>query len=210
MRLTPPRLAPYHAAVMAAVCHRRSSASEPTPPPTRLNPWEFARNRGQWLGSVPAARLPRLAGAVERLLGPAQVALQFTLDARGRCRIAGTARATARLACERCLSAMPREIVANIDMLAVRSDAAARQLTPEYDVCLLAQAETPIEALVEDDMLLSLPTRVCGEPEACPRAPARAWPPVAAPASKHPFSALAGLRQARPSARDAGNLKSSN
>lgn len=166
--------------------------------PALVDPWELARTGGCWLGDVPPTRLPRVAGAVERLAGPVRLALRFSLDADGRCRIAGTAEAPADVACERCLRAVRRKLVARIDVLAVCSEAAAEQVMPERDACVLAGSETPIEALVEDDLLLSLPNRVCEGRETCPHTPAMAYPPDAACAAEsHPFAALAALRDAR-------------
>lgn len=172
-------------------------------PPAMVDPWELARVGGCWLGNVPPQRLPRVAGAVERLAGPAKLALRFALDAEGRCRIAGTARAPADVACERCLRTVRLEIVAHINVLAVCSEAAAEQVMPEHDAYVLTGSETPVEALVEDDLLLSLPNRVCDGRETCPHTPAMAFPPAAATvAASHPFAALAGLRDAQPSPRE--------
>ena len=158
----------------------------------KVNPWELARTGGRWAGAVPAERFTRLQAAVSSLAGDVRVELRFALDAGGGCQVAGAAEVAAELVCERCLNTVPRKLAAEIDTLAVVGEAAAEAVAAEArDVCVLAARETPIEALVEDDFLLSLPTRVCAEPEHCPLAPALSFPVQAA--SRNPFAALAAM-----------------
>ena len=160
---------------------------------SKVNPWELAHSGGSWAGTVPAERLPRLAAEVSSLVGAARVDLRFALDDGGGCRIAGAVTLEARLVCERCLDAVPYELAAQVDALAVvGEEAAEREAALGRDVCVLAARETSIEALVEDDLLLSLPTRICAEPEHCPHAPALSFPAQRA-ASRRPFAALATL-----------------
>ncbi len=178
--------------------------------PGKVNPWKLAHAGGRWVGEVPAERFRRLATVVCELGETAQVDLRFTLHAGGGCEVAGTARVMARLLCERCLNDKPCELFAEIDSLAVVGEEAAEGAAAQgREICVLAGKETSLEALVEDDFLLSLPTRVCPEPEHCPDAPALSFgpqglssaalglsssPPSAA--RPNPFAALRGLRHA--------------
>ena len=175
-----------------------------------MNPWKLAHAGSRWVGEVPAERFRRLAEAVCSLGDAAQVDLRFALHAGGGCEVAGTARMAARLLCERCHNDKPCELFAQIDSLAVVGEEAAEgAVAQEREICVLAGKETSIEALVEDDFLLSLPTRVCPEPERCPDAPALSFAPPglsSAPlglsssppsaARPNPFAALRGLRHA--------------
>lgn len=158
----------------------------------KVNPWELAHTGSCWVGDVPAQRFGRLQAAVAALAGDVRVDLRFALDDGGGCQVLGTAGVAAALVCGRCLETVPCKLSAEIDALAVVGEAAAEGASAEpRDVCVLAARETPIEALVEDDLLLSLPTRVCAEPEHCPLAPALSFPVQAA--SRNPFAALVAM-----------------
>lgn len=162
-------------------------------PAGKVNPWELAHTRGYWVGDVPAPRFERLQAAVASLAGDVRVDLRFALDDGGGCQVVGIAGVAAELVCGRCLETVPCELSAEIDALAVVGEAAAEDASAEpRDVCVLTARDTPIEALVEDDLLLSLPTRVCVEPEHCPNAPALSFSAQTV-ASRRPFAALAAM-----------------
>lgn len=145
------------------------------------------------MGDVPAQRFGRLQAAVSSLAGDARVDLRFTLDDGGGCQVVGSVEVAAELTCERCLDTVPYQLSAEINVLAVvGEDAAECAAALGRDVCVLAGRATCIEALVEDDLLLSLPTQVCAEPEHCPHAPGLSFPAQTA-AVRRPFAALATL-----------------
>lgn len=160
---------------------------------SKVNPWELAHAGGCWMGDVPAQRFGRLQAAVSSLAGDVRVDLRFTLDDGGGCQVVGSVGVAAELTCERCLDTVPYQLSAEINALAVvGEDAAECAAALGRDVCVLAGRATCIEALVEDDLLLSLPTQVCAEPEHCPHAPGLSFPAQTA-AVRRPFAALATL-----------------
>ena len=165
--------------------------------PKLVDPRELARAGRAWQSVVPIANFKRLAKLVGNDAASVEVDLRFELDDQGRCRVDGAVRLNATLRCQRCLRFVERRVDTDIDLLVLRSESDARALTPAYDTYVLAEPETSIEALVEDDMLLSLPHQVCDRPDDCPHTPRLEYPSDKAadqPAAR-PFAVLARLRR---------------
>ncbi len=161
-----------------------------------LDPRELARCEGAWSGEVPVRNFERASAVLDNDPGVVTLNLQFGLDDQGRCRVRGAAEVTAHVRCHRCLRRVERALDVAIDLAVVQSDQEAHELTPELDVMVLAERETSVAALVEDDLILAVPSRVCDREDACEYAPAlRYGEEDDEPAERpNPFAALAALK----------------
>ena len=135
-----------------------------------LEPRALARRGRSWTGTVPVRRFARLAGLVGGDATPVEVRLTFELDAEGRCRMHGGACLRAGVNCRRCAQSVRCDIETDIDVLVLASESEARTLTPRHDTCVLTEPKVPVDALVEDDLLLALPEHGCARREDCPHA----------------------------------------
>ena len=135
-----------------------------------LEPRALARRGRSWTGTVPVRRFARLAGLVGGDATSVEVRLTFELDAEGRCRVHGGAYLRAGMDCRRCAESVRRDIQTDIDVLVLGSESEARTLTPRHDTCVLTEPKVPVDALVEDDLLLALPEHGCARREDCPHA----------------------------------------
>ena len=123
--------------------------------------------------------------------------LSFRLDDSGRVHVTGQCAADAVVACGRCVEDVPVRLRAAIDARLVRTEAEARALIADSDVIVAPKREVSVAALIEDDLLLSVPEAGCGDPEQCHNAPPMEYPPgagEAAPVQAGPFAALAALK----------------
>lgn len=100
-----------------------------------------------------------------------RIQLDFSYDDNGRVRIIGQAVAPAELMCYTCMKTLEREVTAKIDVCIVSSEREAKEIFADFDAVVLHDGSTTIEDLVEDDILLSVPTRVCAEGESCANRP---------------------------------------
>lgn len=100
-----------------------------------------------------------------------RVDLDFSYDENGRVRVVGQAVAPAELVCYTCLQSQERDVTAKIDVCIVSSEREAKEIFADFDAVVLHDGTTTIEELVEDDILLSVPTRVCSEGESCANRP---------------------------------------
>lgn len=123
----------------------------------------FARN-GVINAALPIARLQRLQAS---LAGTGQtdtavmVQLTFGHDDEGRRRLVGKLDAAIQLLCQRCLQPLQQQLHCNLDVLILDSEAALKALPAAdavaIDVIVDETGELDVLALIEDELLLSLP-----------------------------------------------------
>ena len=161
-----------------------------------IDPRELARIGGSWSRKLSLAGFERVAASVVGQGSFVDLNLDFSFDERGHCRVQGSAQLTAGLLCQRCMRTIDQNVEALVDVLIVKNEADARNLTPEYDTFVLSGREISVEELVEDDILLSLPQQACDQLDDCPHTPELEYPLEEAdkklPAS--PFAVLAAIR----------------
>ena len=154
---------------------------------------ERLRSGGTWRGTLPLAAFERLAATVARG-GDVEVAVRFKPDDLARARVRGACGLHAEVVCARCGSEVDVFIDAAVDFRLVASEAQAQALMPELETVVAAEDRVSVVALVEDDLLLSLPEAGCDDRDRCEnwyenRAAAR--PEAAAQARREsPFAVL--------------------
>jgi uncharacterized protein len=163
-------------------------------------PHELARKHGRFTGEISIAAFPRL-GELAPSNGCASVDLYFSRDDQSRSRIRGSVRVLLDLQCQRCLGPVERMLDVPIDVCVVASDAQAYELANEIEPFVLDEESISIVELIEDDLLLALPSQVCVAYEDCPNRPQLSFPRAAAPdnevtkqARPNPFDVLAELK----------------
>ncbi len=139
-----------------------------------VDPEQLARKRATWCGNVPVSSFHRAASLINNDAASVALELAFELDDAGLCLVTGSATVNARIRCHRCLELIDHAVEAVIEMRVLRSEAQAQGLTPDYDTVVLPAGKTSIQALVEDDLILSVPGRVC-DVQACANAPAMSY-----------------------------------
>ena len=161
------------------------------------------------------ADLARASAVVKRELSPAACSrlaevvtelsmvsteLRFSLDAHERVHVTGSAQATIGLACQLCTEPVTRVLQVELEGVLAASEAQAEQWRAEHtcdNVIVVASDELDAAQLVEDELLLQLPSRVCVD-AACERRPELSYGPSGEPdeADTHkPFAALAELKK---------------
>ena len=94
-------------------------------------------------------------------------ALDFSLDDEGRPRVRGICKVLAPICCSRCAETVDVEVESHLDFRIVATDAEVEGVMPALDAVVSEDARLPLTALVEDDILLSIPERCCAEASAC-------------------------------------------
>ena len=160
---------------------------------------ELAQAGARVRRTVAASDLTRL-GQVVGIQSDAVAELEFAFDESGealaqrRVRVRGHVTADVIVDCQRCLDGVPYKIDATFDLVLTGPDDSAQGIDViEVDGSNVA----PLE-LVEDELILSLPQRVCIE-EPCARMPAMRYgtpgPDAGGDADdEHPFAALKALK----------------
>ena len=132
--------------------------------------------------------------------------LTFSLDDQGRVMVKGRVVAS-ELGCHRCGEMVPKRVDAMLTALVAFSEEQADawdSVTPETDVVVVASPNLNVVELVEDELLLALPNRVCTDDE-CAHKPSMYYgvdgkavdkEAVAEVTSKKRGVSLAGLKEA--------------
>ncbi len=166
-----------------------------------VQPQKLARQNGRWQGQVALAECERFAALVGRADdAEVDVRLGFSQDEQGHCRLTGHARADVLVECGRCLLPQRVSLDVGIDLCIVATDAEAAELTGALDTYVLAADEVSVAALIEDDLILGLPHRVCERRDECPHRPVLEYgtdEAVGEPETNNPFAALAQWRARR-------------
>lgn len=129
---------------------------------------DYARNNRRWRGKLPIASFDRLVREISTDTEFVDVELAFSHDEKNHIKMQGQASVTAEVACHRCSESVVTTIRADIDARIVRSEEIAQTLAQEADVIVVTDNPVSITDLVEDDLILSIPWRVCERQEDCP------------------------------------------
>ncbi|MBI2379888.1 MAG: DUF177 domain-containing protein [Gammaproteobacteria bacterium] len=157
----------------------------------------FAESGRSVEGGIPLAGMDRLRDQVLSLEGEARVQLSGGVDPEGRQFLQGHVQAELSVTCQRCLQPMSIAVDTEFSLSPVYSEEEAEALPEAYDPIMLADEDSiELKALVEDELMLSLPVVAVHEPEDCVADTAH-YQGMAVPATgvkAHPFAALEKLK----------------
>jgi len=162
--------------------------------PRTCHPGALAARGERLRGALPVNDLRRLASAVDRVEGPVRVDLEFGRDDSGLASIRGRLESPVQLTCQRCLEPLDLVLRVEVDVLVVPSRRESEWRSQAREVVYVHDDSLPLHAMIEDELLLSLPMHAvhcrgrCSPP---PSAPVPNGGTASSPPS--PFAALAAL-----------------
>ena len=138
--------------------------------PLRVKASQAVSRREAFTGSVPLARLPRLAATLAETAGELHVELQATRDDEGQDWLHGEIRGRLPLTCQRGLHAFPWDCDVALSLALVGSESEEQKLLKDAESYLVRDDELPLRDLVEDEVLLALPMMPrCDDPDCVKR-----------------------------------------
>lgn len=167
------------------------------PLPERIEPKRLAARGAVVAGTLALKRLPRLRAEVLDADGDISVRLAFHGDEEGRCLATGRVGAKLRVSCQRCLQAMELDIDDRVDICFLNTGNSQAALPSASEPVLMDGGVVSLAALIEDQLLLSLPFAPMHAPDCADcRVLARdGLVDVGGETEpRHPFAALAGLK----------------
>lgn len=164
------------------------------PPANRLDAVRLAADGANLERRFPLAGFPRLADSLVASRGDATVRLSFLQLAEGIAGCDFVVEATLPLRCQRCLQAVELPVRSEGRLAFVASDADAARVPEDAEPVTADPRAVDLHALVEDEMLLSVPLVPRHEDETC-GAPAKAGeaPEDESRATTRPFAGLKDL-----------------
>lgn len=138
--------------------------------PLRVKASQAAARHEAFAGSVPLAKLPRLAASLAQDAGTLQVELQATRDEEGQDWLHGEIRGRLPLTCQRGLHAFDWNCDVALSLALVESEAEEQKLLKDTESYRVEDDELPLRDLVEDEVLLALPMMPrCEDPDCVKR-----------------------------------------
>jgi uncharacterized metal-binding protein YceD (DUF177 family) len=169
--------------------------SRQLPAPTYV---DLAKAGAQIQRDISPAVCNRLTSVAEQLEA-VNTDLRFFWDDQGRVNVTGRANASLQLACQLCSQPVTFEVEAHVTGVLAGSEAEAiawREDDMSLNIIVVSGPELDELELVEDELLLQLPSQVCVDAD-CEQRPDMAYGPLGAEIAvdtHRPFAALAGLK----------------
>jgi uncharacterized protein len=173
--------------IAAAMTTRKSG------PPTYT---DLAKARATITRDIAPDRCTRLTDMVAELQA-VDTQLRFHMDENGHRCVAGQATAHAQLSCQLCGEPVPLQVHAQCEGVLVSSELEARELRDEVlgkAAIIVSSQELNEVELVEDELLLQLPTQVCVDID-CERRPSMDYGPLPEGAASDTYRPFAGLAE---------------
>jgi len=149
---------------------------------------EFAKASARLQGAWPVAEFRRLRDALRSSEGTLRYELRGMPEQQGRPALRLKVDGTLTLVCQRCLGALefPLRIEVSLLLAATQAEIDAEPLAAEGPESIAAGKDMPVQALVEDEVLLAIP--IAPRHEAC-----AGETKDRAVAGQMPFAGLRGL-----------------
>lgn len=179
---------PYYCALMF-------SAPFDKPLPRQGDPRKFAQQGVRISGYVPVDQLTRIQDLLLEEGAQARVDLTFGISEAGKLVVEGSAAADLVFTCQRCLGPVTVAVDAQIELALVRTEEEARQLPRALDPWILPEdGNTDFYTMVEEELLLSLPSVAYHEALCIDEQLLSSGEPVAPEPTKNPFQVLKQLK----------------
>lgn len=126
--------------------------------------------RQRFVGAVPLAQLPRLAGQLADTAGSLEVELDAGKDAAGLAWLRGGIAGQLRLTCQRGLHPFTWACKLATNLRLVASESEEERAMKEVEAYLVEGDQLPLRDIVEDEVLLALPMMPrCDDPDCVKR-----------------------------------------
>ncbi len=125
--------------------------------PEFIDPLHLADKRGELKGQIPVSSLDRLADVLFSDTGAVAVNLFFGREGR-LAKVEGQIEAVLELECQNCLQAVQWPVKSSIKLGIVTSIDQADRLPEDYEPLLVDEGKTLLKNIIEDELLLILPT----------------------------------------------------
>jgi uncharacterized protein len=166
------------------------------PFPERIDAVKMFARMGSITAELPLARLQRLSDQLSGKTGVVDVDVLFGTDEEGRRHLSGTLDARVQVACQRCLQDMELDLHCELSLLVFDTEDEVQELPESRDAVTMTEDGLDVVALIEDELILSLPMIPMHADVGCNRvlnALKQGEGPVAEE-RPNPFAILAGLK----------------
>lgn len=134
--------------------------------PIECDPYQFAKERVEFTGTVNADQMERLNALVLVPCGDVDITLSFDYDDEYVV-INGQLSLQVKQQCQRCMQAMDIPLSSQFQLAPVTGDMEAKQLPAHIEAVFVAENRLNLIELIEEEILLSLPQEAKHEDANC-------------------------------------------
>lgn len=168
--------------------------------PDSVDPWRTADSGQRFAGSIPLKTLDRLCEALAGSEGEAEYELAFHRDQQRRVLIDGRVKALLSLECQRCLGPMSHSVDSAFHLAVIEVADEVERIPEQCEPVQVEDGRISPLALIEDELLLSIPQVPMHDRANCPTDPrlfhreSDGDDEVDDEAAPNPFAVLAALK----------------
>lgn len=166
--------------------------------PLTIDAVRTAQKRLDYVGVYAPEQVKRITDSVVSVDSDVQASLSFNIDNQRLAVIDGSAEVTVTLMCQRCGQPFTHQVYTAFSFSPVVTDEQAEALPEAYEAVYIDDVgEVDLLAMIEDEVILSLPIVPVHDPEHCEVSEAeQVFGKLPAEADKpNPFSVLASLKR---------------
>lgn len=166
------------------------------PFPERIDAVKLFARKGSITADLPLARLQRFTDQLSGKAGQVAVDLHFGEDEEGRRLLTGTLDTRVLVTCQRCLQDLQLDLHCQLSLLVFDTEDELLELPESQDAVTMPEDGLDVVALIEDELILSLPMVPVHEDLTCNQtlnALNQGRDPVVE-TRPNPFAVLAGLK----------------
>lgn len=126
--------------------------------PLEVDPFRLAAKQEPLKGAIPLKQMKRLLSSLCSNEGDVLIDVVFSLDLNRAVLLSGTIQADIKLICQRCMEEMDLPVKLDFQIAFARSEAEMERLPDEYEVTLIEDTPIMLSDLIEDEIILALPT----------------------------------------------------
>jgi len=135
--------------------------------PDFVDPWGLADAGKRFRGSIPLRELERLCSALAGCDGDVEFEIAFRRDHQRRALIEGSVRASLSLQCQRCLQTMAHAVDSRFQLAVIEVADEVERIPEHCEPVQVEEGQLSPLALIEDELLLSIPQVPKHDPSIC-------------------------------------------
>ena len=135
--------------------------------PHEIDPFRLTETRAHLEGEIPLKQFKRLQPLLKVDSGKVKVMLDFDIDELGVPQVVGQLKTNLALICQRCLERYDFPVEIDVKLAWVRSEQESANLPLQHEPYMVESIPLKLNDVIEDELLLALPTIAMHELNEC-------------------------------------------
>lgn len=135
--------------------------------PLEIDPFRLATREEQLQGNIPIKQMKRLKSALLADKGEVYIDVRFSVDINHVALATGLIKTELSIQCQRCMEEMTLPVKVDLELAFARSEVEMNRMPEGYEATLIEDTPVMLSDIIEDEILLALPTIPKHQDENC-------------------------------------------